>query len=102
VPVGNSMLRFTDAAELQKLLTGAGLADVALEGITITHVVPDVETLWRGGLGSMAVTASAIIHQDAKTQAAIRAVLERRAAVYKIDKGLALPVGFKVASGSKP
>ena len=54
---------------------------------------------WRGGLGSFAVTASAISHQDAATQAAIRASLERRAAAYRTPDGLVLPVGFKIGSG---
>jgi len=102
VPVGNSMLRFTDAGELRKLLEDTGLTGVVLEGITITHVVPDIETLWCGGLGSMAVTASAVTNQDATTQAAIRGAFERRAAAYKAGKGLALPVSFRIASGSKP
>lgn len=102
VPKGHSNLRFTDTGEFRRLLEGAGLVDVAIEDYQTTYLIPDVETLWRGGLGSLAVTASAIAHQDAATQLAIRAALERRAAVYETSAGLRLPVAFKIGAGRKP
>ncbi len=101
VPAGHSNLRFSDTAEFQKLLLGAGLDDVRVEDHRTTYVVADVDTLWRGGLGSFAVTASAIVHQDTATQAAILASLERRAAAYREPAGLVLPVAFKIGSGQK-
>jgi hypothetical protein len=61
----------------------------------------DIDTLWRGGLGSFAITATAIIHQSAATQKAIRDALERRAAVYATPAGLVLPVAFKIGAGRK-
>jgi hypothetical protein len=67
------------------------LKDVSVEDHRTTHLVPDNETLWCGGLGSFAVTAAAIAHQDKKTQDAIRAALERRAAAYKTPSGLKAP-----------
>jgi len=101
VPAGHSNLRFSDTAEFRKLLVGAGLDDVRVEDHRTTYAIADVDTLWRGGLGSFAVTASAIVHQDAATQAAIRASLERRAAAYRTPAGLVLPVAFKIGSGQK-
>jgi SAM-dependent methyltransferase len=101
VPAGHSNLRFSDAAEFRKLLVGAGLDDVRVEDHQATHAIADVDTLWRGGLGSFAVTASAIMHQDAATQAAIRASLERRAAAYRTPAGLVLPIAFRIGSGQK-
>jgi SAM-dependent methyltransferase len=101
VPAGHSNLRFSDTAEFRKLLTGAGLDDVRVEDRHTTYAIADVDTLWRGGLGSFAVTASAIVHQDAATQAAIRASLERRAAVYRTPAGLVIPIAFKIGSGQK-
>jgi SAM-dependent methyltransferase len=101
VPAGHSNLRFSDTAEFRKLLVGAGLDDVSVEDHRTTYAIADVDTLWRGGLGSFAVTASAIVHQDAATQAAIRASLERRAAAYRTPAGLVLPVAFKIRSGQK-
>lgn len=101
VPTGYSILRFADSNEFDRLLTGAGLTGVKIEEHQTDYLLPDVNTLWRGGLGSFAVTASAIAHQDAATQAAIRAVLERRAAGYMTSSGLKLPVAFKIGSGAK-
>src|SRR5712672_3569237 len=63
-----------------------------------TYLIPDVDTLWRGGLGSFAMTASAIAHQDKATQAAIRGSSERTATAYKPPAGLKLPVAFKIGA----
>lgn len=101
VPPGHSNLRFSDTAEFRKLLVGAGLDDVRVEDHRTTYTIADVDTLWRGGLGSFAVTASAIVNQDAATQGAIRASLERRSAAYRTPAGLVLPIAFKIGSGQK-
>ena len=101
MPKGHSPLRFCDAAELRGLLQGAGLVDVAVKDHEATHLVRDVDTLWRGGLGSLVMSTAAIVHQDAATQAAIRAALERRAAAYQTPNGLKLPIAFRIASGRK-
>jgi len=101
VPTGYSVLRFSDTGEFRRLLEGAELNDVAVDDHRTTHLVPDVETLWRGGLGSFAVAAAAIAHQDKTTQDAIRAALERRAAAYTTPKGLKLPIAFKIGAGRK-
>ena len=64
--------------------------------------MPDVDALWNGALGGMALTSSVIVFQDAETQSAIRAALERRAAAYQTPKGLELPIAFRVGAGRKP
>ena len=64
-----------------------------------THRVPDMDTLWRGRLGSFAVTASAIGYQDEATQAKIRAAVERLAQPYMTADRLVLLVAFKIAAG---
>jgi len=102
VPKGYSVLRFADTGEFRRLLEGAGLTDVSVEGHQTSYLISDVDTLWRGGLGSLAVTGSAIAHQDAATQSAIRAALERRAEVYRTSGGLNLPIAFKIGAGQKP
>jgi hypothetical protein len=86
-----SMLRFSDTEALQALLTDAGLYEIIVQDHAATHIVPDVDTLWRGGLGSFAVTASAIAHQYEATQQAIRSALVRRAEPYRTPDGLVLP-----------
>ena len=102
VPAGYSIFRFSDTDELRRLLDGAGLTEVAVRDHRTTYLVADVDTLWRGGLGSFAVTSSAIASQNAATQAAIRAALERRAAVYQTANGLMLPIAFKIGTAQKP
>jgi len=102
VPAGYSILRFSDTDEFRRLLEGAGLSEVAVHDHRTTYLVADVGTLWCGALGSFAVTASAIAHQHAATRAAIRAALERKAAVYQTPNGLMLPIAFKIGVGRKP
>jgi hypothetical protein len=94
-------LRFCNADEFRRLLVGVGLDAVAIGGHETTHRVSDVETLWHGGLGSLALSASAVLHQDAATQAAIKAALAKRAAAYETASGLEIPVAFRVGAGRK-
>jgi len=56
VPKGYSLLRFADTNELRRLLEGAGLTDIKVDEHQTTYLIPDIDTLWRGGLGSFAVT----------------------------------------------
>ena len=101
VPEGHSVFRFSDTDEFRRLLEGAGLTDIMVQDHKTTYLIPDVDTLWHGGLGSFAVTGSAIAHQDQATQAAIRAALERRAGAYRTPVGLELPIAFKIGAGQK-
>jgi len=101
VPPGYSLFRFSDSGAFRALLEGAGLNDVTISEHPATHRVPDMATLWRGGLGSSAVTSSAIGYQDEATQAKIRAAVERLAQPYMTADGLVLPVAFKIAAGRK-
>jgi SAM-dependent methyltransferase len=102
LPKGHSSLRFCDIDEFRRLLQGAGLDAVTIADHEATHCVSDVDTLWRGGLGSLALSASAVLHQDAATQAAIKAALEKRAAAYKTAAGVELPIAFRVGAGRVP
>ena len=98
----HSTLRFCDADEFRRLLEGAGLLGVEVRGHTAEHRVPDVEALWEGGLGSLAMTAAAIVHQPEEVRARIRAAFERRAAAYLTADGLTIPVAFLIGSGRRP
>jgi SAM-dependent methyltransferase len=102
LPAGHSSLRFTNVGEFRRLLDGAGLADITLQDHSATHLVPDVDALWTGAVNGLALTSSLLVFQDAPTQAAIRAALERLAAVYKTPRGLELPIAFRVGAGRKP
>jgi SAM-dependent methyltransferase len=102
LPQGHNVHRFADTGELLRLLDGAGLVEVAVTEHATTYSVADMETLWRGGLGSLLLTGAAIRHQDAATQDRIRTAFERGASVYRSAEGLTLPVAFKVGSGRRP
>jgi SAM-dependent methyltransferase len=102
VPRGHNVYRFSNTGEFLRLLEGAGLIEVAVTEHATTYSVPDAETLWRGGLGSLLLTGAAIRHQDQTTQDLIRAAFERCTSVYKSANGLNLPVAFKVGSGRRP
>jgi SAM-dependent methyltransferase len=101
IPKGHAIYRFADTHEFRNLLEEADLIDVSIGAHQTTYLISNVDTLWKGGLGSFALTASAIAHQDAATQAAIRAALERRAEPYRTPAGLKVPVAFKIGTGRK-
>jgi hypothetical protein len=102
LPQGHNIYRFSNSGEFVRLLDGAGLIEVAVTEHATTYSVPDTETLWRGGLGSLVLTGAAIKHQDRATQELIRTSFERRASAYKSANGLNLPVAFKVGSAQLP
>lgn len=102
VPQGHNVFRFSNSDEFLRLLNGAGLTGVAITVHTASFFVPDTETLWRGGLGSLVLTGAIIRHQDRATQDLIRTAFERRAQVYKSAHGLTLPIAFKIGSGQRP
>ena len=98
----HSTLRFCDADEFRRLLGGAGLAGVEVRGHTAEHRVRDTEALWEGGLGSLAMTGAAIVHQPEAVRARIRAAFERRAAAHRTADGLRIPIAFLIGRGRKP
>jgi SAM-dependent methyltransferase len=102
VPQGHNVYRFSNTGEFLGLLHRAGLIEVAVSEHATTYSVPDAETLWRGGLGSLLLTGAAIRHQDKATQDLIRAAFERCASVYESADGLKLPIAFKIGSGRRP
>lgn len=102
VPQGHNVYRFSNTEELLRLLQEAGLTEVVVVAHAASYSVPDTETLWRGGLGSLVLTGAAIRAQDEQIQHLIRAAFERCASIYKSAEGLTLPVAFKVGSGKRP
>ena len=102
VPQGHNVFRFSNSGEFLRLLEGAGLTEVAVTEHSTTYFVPDMETLWRGGLGSLVLTGAVIRHQDETTQDLIRTAFERCASVYRSADGLNLPIAFLIGSGQRP
>ncbi len=99
VPQGHNVFRFSNTGEFLRLLEGARLIEVTVTEHATTFSVPDTETLWRGGLGSLVLTGAAIKQQNKATQDLIRTAFDRCASAYKSANGLNLPVAFKIGSG---
>ena len=102
MPQGHNVFRYSDSGEFLRLLNGAGLTEVKVTEHAATYSVPDAETLWLGGLGSLVLTGAVIRKQDQATQDLIRSAFERCASVYKSVHGLTLPIAFKIGSGQRP
>jgi len=102
VPQGHNVFRYSNSGEFLRLLDGAGLTEVKVKEHAATFFVPDTETLWRGGLGSLVLTGAVIRKQDQATQDLIRTAFERCASVYRSADGLNLPIAFKIGSGQRP
>lgn len=102
VPQGHNVFRFSNSDEFLCLLDGAGLTEVTVTEHAATYVVPDTETLWQGGLGSLVLTGAVIRHQDKATQDLIRGAFERGANTYRSANGLNLPIAFKIGAGQRP
>ena len=99
---GPARYRFADDDELRGLLRGAGLEDVEIRSVSLTHRVPDADELWEGMLGGSVRSAGLVMRQSPRTRRRIRAAVERLADEYRVDGGLAIPARAKIASGSKP
>ena len=101
VPQGHPLFRFSDSGEFRRLLEGAGLAGVAVREYGTRHRLPDAEALWRGGLGSLAVTGATVANQPDAVRERIKAAFERRAAAYRTEDGLEVPIAFKIGTGRR-
>jgi SAM-dependent methyltransferase len=100
LPAGPPFYRFADDDEFTRLLTGAGLAEVAVKTVGFTyHFTGDLFAF----LLDATVRARALVAgQPEATQAQIRAVFDRLSAGYAADGGLDLPISVKIASGRRP
>jgi ubiquinone/menaquinone biosynthesis C-methylase UbiE len=101
-PQGHNIFRFSDRAAFEELLRAAGLAEVRVDDHYAVSTFADVDTVWRGGLGSFVLTGAMIKSQDEATQGAVRAAFNRLISGYATAEGIALPVAFKIGSGRKP
>jgi SAM-dependent methyltransferase len=99
---GPEPYRFADEGEFRALLEGAGLVEVAVKTVELTHFVAGTEELLRGLLGSSVRTAAVLRAQDALARRRTLEALERTVEPYRASGGaLELPVAAKVGSGSK-
>ena len=98
---GPDPYRFADDHRFRALLRGAGLEEVEVRSLSLTHRVPDAEALWRGLLGGSVRTAGLVRKQTPATRSRIRAAVERLAEEYRAGGELAIPVRAKLARGTK-
>jgi SAM-dependent methyltransferase len=101
VPAGPPIDQFSDRARFAQLLRSAGLTRVSVEGVTFTHALASAGAFWTMAMGSFARAASVIAAQSEAVQRQIKAAVSEAASRYATADGLAIPVAFLVASGTR-
>jgi SAM-dependent methyltransferase len=99
LPPGPPFFRFSEEAELVRLLDDAGLSDIAVRTVAFTHRVASADALWEGLLGGTVRIRALVLAQPPAEQARIRAAFERLVRPWARNGGLELPVSVKLASG---
>ena len=97
-PGGPDSLRFTDAAELVRVLEGAGLAEVGVDEIAFPLPVADLDELWNGVLGGSVRTSRRLAAGGEAARVALREIAEP----YRDGAGYSLPTLVRVAAGLRP
>ena len=102
VPAGPPFFRFADENELTTLITGAGLADPAVDTVEFPLHVGSADELW-DGLIEGAVRMRAIVQsQSDDVQRSIRARFDELLDDHVADDGFEVSVSVKLGSGRKP
>jgi hypothetical protein len=101
IPAGPPFFRFSEEAELIRLLDSAGLGDLAVRTVSFTHRVANRDELWEGLMGGTVRLRALVRAQPKSVQARIRAAFDHLAGAYATNGGLELPVSVKLASGCK-
>jgi SAM-dependent methyltransferase len=97
-PAGPKSTRFTDAAELARVLEGARLQEVVLDEISFVLPAAGFEELWEGVLGGTIRTAGRLAAGGEAARDALREIAEP----YRDGDGYALPTMVRIASGRCP
>jgi SAM-dependent methyltransferase len=100
IPEGPSSLRFTDAAELVRLLDG--LDDVRTREVRFDLQVESLDDLWDGVLGGTVRTAARITRATPEQRDRARAELARLAEPHRRGGGYALPTTIRIATACCP
>lgn len=101
LPVGPPIFRYAEDAELRRVLASAGLADIRIQPFSHTHRIESIDAMWEGSMGSFARTSAMVLAQTPEMQQRIRAAYDRLAGKYVDEKGVEVPVAFKVAVGRR-
>jgi SAM-dependent methyltransferase len=102
IPAGPPMFRFSEDIELSELLRSAGLVDVIVRAFSFAHCLSSPDDLWNGILRGTVRTSIGIRRQPKAVQARIRAAFNRLVQACIVERGISVPVAFKIASGRRP
>jgi SAM-dependent methyltransferase len=101
LPPGPPLFRFSADSALSGLLQTVGLSAITVHPHATSYTVRDTDTLWVGGLGSLARTSAVVLAQTPAMQERIREAFHRLANGYASAEGLTIPIAFKVAAGQR-
>jgi SAM-dependent methyltransferase len=102
VPHGPPMFRFADDGEFTRLLTGAGLTDLAVETVEFPLKLESGDELWTGLIEGSVRVRPLVVGQSPVMQRTIRANYDELLEEYRTEEGFEVPVSVKIASGRKP
>jgi len=101
IPEGPDFFRFSSDGEFSRLLSSAGLSDVAVQTLEFVHRVPDAEHLWSGMLHGSVRTRALLALQTVDARARIHSELVHLLEPLRVDGGFDIPVSIKLASARK-
>jgi SAM-dependent methyltransferase len=102
VPPGPPIFRFADESEFSRLLTNAGLADVAVKTVEFPLELESVDELWNGLVAGTVRLRPLVVGQSPEVIHAIRTNFDELLEEYRAERGFDVPVSVKIASGRKP
>jgi SAM-dependent methyltransferase len=101
IPAGPDFFRFSRDDEFERLLSGAGLREVAVRTIELDHVIANADDLWMGMLEGTVRTRALLRLQTEETRERIHREFVRSIESCRTDRGFAIPVSVKIGFGVK-
>jgi ubiquinone/menaquinone biosynthesis C-methylase UbiE len=102
-PAGPDAFRFADDAQLRALLEDAGLEDVAVETVAVSHrVAGDAMEVWDGLLAGSVRSAAAVEALSPAARERARAAFAELVEPHRVAGGYELPAVAKLGSARRP
>ena len=102
-PAGPDPFRFADDEQLRKLLDDAGLEEVVVETVAVSHRVEgDAMALWDGLLAGSVRSAAAVEVLSPAARERARAAFAELVEPHRVAGGHELPAVAKLGSGRRP
>jgi SAM-dependent methyltransferase len=103
IPAGPPLFHYADEREFTALLTGAGLADVAVQTLDFALELDGADELWHGLIEGSVRVRPLVLSQTEEARDEIRAHFDALLDDYRVAAGaFEVPVSVKLASGRKP